>query len=192
LSKALIVRGVVAATALFLAAPSWAATAAPQRTVKPVCHLVTDPAGDATGTGTPVTAPNDPDLDIVGADIATNSSTLTAVVRLAAVAPSDSTAPTGMEYQVVFAVGTTTMAVDAVIAPNGTSWAAGKGKGVVNAAKKEIHISVPLSTLPKITGIGARTYRAVANDQILLGNVDKADGASTYLAGQPSCVKVGA
>jgi hypothetical protein len=182
-----------------LLAPALTAHATATRVRKPVCHLVSDPSGDATGTGTAATAPNDANLDIVGADIATNAKTLTAVVRLRALAMSDSASPTGREYQVVYNVGTTTGFVDAVISPTGTSFAGGKGKGVVDLKKKEVRISVPLSALQvpiprtgKLTSIGARTYRVVGSDQIALGNADKADSASTYSVGWPSCVKVGA
>jgi hypothetical protein len=191
-----VLRGAIVVATLALLTPAWQAHAAAKK--KPACHLVADAAGDATGTGLPVGAPNDANLDIVGADIATNATTLTAVVRLASLAAGDSSAPTGREYQVVFNVGTTTSSVDAVISPSGTSWAGGIGKGVVDAAKKEIRISVPLSALdvpikPKtpLTKVGARTYRVLGSDQILLGNTDSADSSSTYIAGWPSCVKVG-
>ena len=167
--------------------------------VKPVCNLVTDPAGDANGTGTGVNSPaSDQDLDLLGADIATNATTLTAVVRLSALDASDSTAPGGREYQVVFTVAGTVYSVDAVLAPTGNSWDAGKGTGIVDAAHKQVHVSVPLSALGiKVTRktvfstIGARSYRVGGSDGLVLGKADAADSASSYTAGRPSCVKVG-
>lgn len=194
-----LVRGVVALGVLGLLAPAWAAHAGNTAVRTKVCKLVVDPGGDATGTGTPASAPNDANLDIVGADVATNSTTLTGVVRLASLSTSDSAAATGREYQVVFTVGTAVLAVDAVISPTGVSYAGGKGKGFVDTKKKEVRVSVPLSTFSvkippntKLHNVGARTYRVLGSDAIALGNVDKADSASTYVAGWPSCVKVGA
>jgi hypothetical protein len=203
-TRSTLLRSGVVLASVALVAPALSAHASVDRKRKPkppppVCKLVVDGSGDATGTGTAVNGSNDPNLDIVSADVATNTKTLTAVVRLASLATGDNTAPTGREYQVVFTVGAVTGSVDAVMSPSGTSFAGGKGKGVIDLKKKEVRISVPLSSLTvpvkpktKLTAIGARTYRVVGSDQVLLGNVDKADSTSTYIAGTPSCVKVGA
>jgi len=185
-----------------LCVPAIGAHAAPakKKKPKPVCKIVTDSPGDADGNGTPAGMPSsDANLDIVSADIATNATTLTGVVRVAKLAKSDSSAPTGWKYQVTFAAGGTTAEVNVVTGPAGTTWYGGKGKGVLDLAKNEVRISVPLSavTVPikpgtVISSIGARTYRAGFNDQIALGLVDTADSSRTYTSGTRSCVKVGA
>jgi hypothetical protein len=199
MTRPVIVRCVVLATTAGLLAPALGAHAAPLKKKKPTCNLVTDARGDATGTGLPVSAPNDGNLDIIGADLATNATTMTGVIRVASFSTADTSAPTGREYQVVYTVGTATGSINAVISPSGTSWAGGKGQGAIDTAKHEIHISVPLAALAvpvpakaKLTAIGAATWRVGTTDQIALGNVDKAQSASSYIAGWPSCVKVGA
>lgn len=199
MTRTFVVRTLATAAVIGLVVPAAAAGQHATKKRKPVCNLVKDGSGDATGTGTAVTGPNDGNLDIVGADVATNARTLTAVVRLAALSSSDSNSPGGREYQVVFTVGTATTGVDAVVGPTGTATASGGGTALVDAAKKQVRISVPLSALEvkvapstPLTRIGARTYRVLGNDQIVLGNTDSADSASSYTPGWPSCVKVGA
>jgi hypothetical protein len=167
---------------------------------KPVCKLVTDGSGDAKGFASAVTMPSsDANLDIISADVATNATTLTGVLRVSKLASSDSTAPTGWEYQVTFGVNGVTDGVNVVIGPNGTTWHGGKGKGKIDAAKKEIRISVPLSALnvpikpgTVLTDLGARTWRVGGSDQVVIGLVDTAGSSKTYVAGTRSCVKVGA
>src|SRR3954451_18472307 len=86
-----------------LCVPAVAAHATPgkKHKAKPACKLVTDGSGDAKGTGTAVTTPSsDANLDIITADIATNATTLTGVLRVSKPSASDSMAPTGWEYQV--------------------------------------------------------------------------------------------
>ena len=64
-----------------------AADAAEKKKPKPVCNLVKDLKSDATDNGTnAVKTPNDPNLDIVTADVASNSKTVTGVIRLTALA----------------------------------------------------------------------------------------------------------
>ena len=73
---------------------------------KPVCNLVTDAKGDSEGlinSGTPA-------LDILSADIASDTKNVTAVIRLAG-APSgalDPDAPEGAAYYFVFSVPSAT------------------------------------------------------------------------------------
>jgi hypothetical protein len=166
---------------------------------KPVCKLVTDSANDGTGTGTGQTGPNDPNLDIVSADIATNAATLTAVWRLSAVDGSNSSSPTGRSYTMTFTVNDKTTTVRAIISPAGNVWQGGDGTGFVDTKLKEIHLSVPLAKLvipvkanDKVGSLGASAWRWVGNQSISLGLVDSAASVATYVAGWPSCVKVGA
>jgi len=191
---------VLVASSLCVPAIAAHATPAKKHKPKPACKLVTDGGGDAKGTGTAVSTPSsDANLDIISADVATSATTLTGVVRVSKLASSDSMAPTGWQYQVVFTVGGVADKVDVVVGPGGTSWDGGKGTGKIDAAKKEVRISVPLSALnvpvkpgTVLSDIGARTFRVGNSNQIALGLVDTADSTKTYVAGAPSCVKVGA
>jgi hypothetical protein len=94
------------ATALFvlvsgLVAPLMHAEAAGTAKVKPACHLVTDSTNDAKS----VTGSDDPSLDIVSADVATNKKFLTAVIRVAKLTTgSDSQSPLGRFWQISMAV----------------------------------------------------------------------------------------
>ncbi|MDQ1712983.1 MAG: hypothetical protein QOE45_2433 [Frankiaceae bacterium] len=187
----------VAAIAPLLAGAGTAHAAKKPPPKKPTCKLVQDATADGTGTGLGVDGPNDPNFDITYADLATNTKTLTAVIGLATVDGSGSTSPTGRTYDVVFNRGTTAVTIRAMLEPTGNVWAGGKGTGYIDAAKKEIRINVPLSALAvvikpgdKLTDLKAATWRWAGPD-VSLGKVDSAIGVVPYVAGWPSCVKVG-
>jgi hypothetical protein len=188
-----------------------AADAAPKKKKpappKPVCNLVTDAKGDATDTGgTGAKAPNDPNLDIVSADIASDATRLTAVIRLDKLDDSENSSHLGRSYVVSFGAFGKTVSVRAITSPAGDSWHGGAGTGTVDKAKKEIRITVPLAKLSeeaklpqplksgiKVTSLTATSWRWVANTQATLGIADRAAGAGPgYTLGYPSCVKVGA
>jgi hypothetical protein len=167
---------------------------------KPVCKLVTDATGDGTGTGTAAAGPNEPALDIVSADVATNATMLTAVFRVASLSGATDTAPTGRTYELSFKSGTTTITVRAVISKAGNTWQDGKGSGIVDTAGNEIRVSVPLSTLgvpvktgDKLTDLVANSFRSMAagGNAVVIGKADGATGATPYVAAWPSCIKVG-
>jgi hypothetical protein len=187
----------VAAIAPLLLGVGTASAAKKPPAKKPTCKLVQDATGDGTGTGLGVDGPNDPNFDITYADLATNGKTLTTVLGLTTVDGSSNTSPTGRTYDVVFNVGTTAVTIRAMLAPTGNVWAGGKGTGYVDTAKKEIRINVPLSALAvaikpgdKLTDLKAATWRWAGTD-VSLGKVDAAIGVVPYIAGWPSCVKVG-
>ena len=174
---------------------------------KPVCNLVTDAKGDATDTGgTGAKAPNDPNLDILRADIATNATTLTALIGLSALDDSENSSHTGRSYVVTFTAQGKTVTVRGITSPAGDKWADGNGTGTVDKAAKQVRIHVPLAKLSemaqlpqpmkagvKVTGISASTWRWVGTTEATLGIVDRATGAGPgYTLGYPSCVKVGA
>jgi hypothetical protein len=180
-----------------------AASAAVKKPPKPVCNLVKDAKGDATDNGTNAVAmPNDPNLDIVTADVASNANTVTGVIRLAALDGQGSTAPTGAAYTLSFLVKGTVVVLRAYVSPAGESFADGTGKaltGKVDKAKKEIRIHAPIASLPvqfkakdKVTEIKAQSARWVASSPVSLGLVDNGISPTTYSAGALSCVKVGA
>jgi hypothetical protein len=194
-------RSLVAAAAIapLLLGAGAAHAAKPKPKPKPVCNLIADAKGDATGTGFGNNGPNDPALDIVSADLATDATRLTAVIRVAALAGSTDTAPTGRGYDVTFSVKGTTFAVRGVLSPAGDRWYDGNGTGVVDKAKNEIRITVPLAKFSVaikpndvLTGLKANTWRYVGGTaNVPMGRVDDAATGATYKVGSPSCVKVG-
>lgn len=60
----------------------------------PVCNLIKDDAGDMNDSPTPGT----PSVDVVGADIASTATKITAVVRVAKLSKTDSGAPLGQAW----------------------------------------------------------------------------------------------
>ncbi len=203
------------ALALALLPVLLAAGAASAAAPKPVCNLVTDAAGD--GTGFLFTdmdyLPNDPNLDLVSGDVATKGRTITAVIRTAELALSDSASPTGRAYYANFTVGGTELFLSAALDGAGaatysggyidtTRTSLGAVTGVVDVAKKEVRISAPVSLFAeqakikdgvKITDLNLLAQRYVG-DRSLAGatpSADEAVGGKSYAAGAPSCVTVG-
>ena len=145
-------RTALALTAVASVALAGGAAAAPAK-AKPVCNLITDPAGDTTG---PSTA-----LDIVSGDVASNGKTFTAVIRLAALAESDLSSPTGIAWGMqvtspkselpyyLLATKFQGAAVEFTYGQvNGNQLEeAGVGTGVLDVAKKEVRIDAPVKAL---------------------------------------------
>jgi hypothetical protein len=133
------------------------ASAAPK--AKPVCNLIVDAKGDAAYSA----APGADGDDIVSADVASNSTTVTGVVRVAALASPDPQAPLGRNYTVLFSAPKSgdLLFMSARTYPQGTkfvygyqamdpstgvntNYALGDATGTTDTAKGEIHISVPV------------------------------------------------
>lgn len=192
-----------------------AASAAPK--AKPVCNLFTDAAGDATGfvlTDRDY-LPNDPQLDIVSGDIASDGKTITAVLRLSALDASDSNAPTGRTYYVNFGIGDVELNLSAALDADGTATyqagfqdtasrsGLGPVTGVLDTAKKEVRIHAPLSIFAEKLPLKAGTrleyveglaQRYVGNRTAGRGVTPSADDTAQgagYAIGTPSCVVVG-
>src|SRR3982751_4828473 len=92
LATSLLVTGGIGAASTASAKPAKA------KAVKPVCNLVQDAKGDAGANNIPG-ADGD---DIVSADVASDATTLTGVIRLAALQANDPQAPFGRNYSVLF------------------------------------------------------------------------------------------
>ena len=175
---------------------------------KPVCNLVVDPAGDAnylSVTSTPL--PSEDGLDLLSGDIATNATTLTAVVRVKNLA-SANTAPLGRAFYVNFVVGATTYYIDATTSPltgqtGSVGYAATTRQGlpgvvtvIFDNAKNEIRMSTPIASFSKdpikpktrISGINLLAQRLLVRVTL---TTDQTDVGNSYKAGTPSCVKVG-
>ena len=190
-----------------------AAVAAPKP--KPVCNLVIDAKGD--GTGFLMTdadyLPNDPNLDLVSGDIASNAKLVTAVIRTDAQALSDTNAPTGRAYYANFVVGEAELFLSAALDGAGaatysagyvdtTRKSLGAVTGTIDVAKKEVRITAPTSIFAehaalkpgtKITDLSLLAQRYVGNRSAagVTPSADEATGGKTYVAGSPSCVAVG-
>lgn len=180
-----------------------AATAAP---AKPVCNLISDGAGD-------VTAPS-ANLDILSADVSSDAKKLTGVIRVAKLAASDGSAPTGFAYNFRFKVagsdvqyyllassepspiGATTFEFGTIETGNSLT-PIGDATGKIDLAKNEVRITAPTSfgavkikPGTKLVDLQAVTQRRFV---VLLSGADSTvlDG-KTYTAGAASCVKPGA
>jgi len=205
--------GLISAVAL-----GGAAQAAPKRKPKPapvapVCHLILDDKGDATGG---VIAPgNVPAWDIISGDVATDAKTLTTVIRVDKLSKSSNEDPLGSQWRFDFLVGDKHLYTQASSTPFGDKFgfgytdttshgvAAAGATGVFDLEKSEVRISVPLSGVEsqaKITpGTALTGLAAQAGDYIntaggspsLSNSADAATGAKPYRAGDASCVVVG-
>lgn len=186
-------------------------TAGAATKTKPVCNLVTDPAGDANGfvlTGTPL--PSDDNLDILSADIASNTKKVTALVRLKALG-TDATAPTGGTIYFNFAFGDEKAYLSAVLdGKGGASFTAGHATGTpaqrhslggadgfVDTAAHTVRITAPINMwdTPIAKGTKLSTFDVLA--QRFLGTTttggatptaDEATSTAVYTAGAVSCV----
>jgi hypothetical protein len=223
-------RALLVSSSLVLVGCAGMAAAAPK--AKPVCNLVSDAKGDATYNNVPG-ADGD---DIVSADIASNGTTITSVLRAAAISANDPQAPLGRNYTVLFSApgsgdllylsartypqGTKFLFGYQAMDPNtgvNTNYALGDATGVVDTAKGEVHVSVPIKSFvdgakaklapgAKLIGLSATVDRIVGQGfvpsqspapgapRVPLGGVllpfDNAAGGS-YVMGTPSCVVVG-
>jgi hypothetical protein len=219
------------ATALLVAGVG-VASAATAGTAKPVCNLVKDAKGDAAYNNVPG-ADGD---DIVSADVASDAKTITGVVRLAGLSANDPQAPLGRNYSVLFTGpgSSDLLFMSARTYPQGTkfvygyqakdpntgvntNYMLGDATGVVDTAKAEVRMSVPVKSFvtgakaklapgAKLGSLSASVDRVAGQgfvpSQVLvpgtprapLGGVllpfDDASGTS-YVMGTPSCVVVG-
>jgi hypothetical protein len=92
----------IAVGASLVVAGQAGAVAKKPKPVPPVCNLIIDDKGDGAG----LIDANDPSLDIVGGDIASNATKVTAVIRLdgAPVAAGNKNSPEGAAYYFLFSV----------------------------------------------------------------------------------------
>jgi hypothetical protein len=202
------------AAVLALAGAGLAHAAAP---VAPSCNLLVDDKGDAQFLGA---VPNDANLDITSADVASDAKTITAVLRLAAYADTDPQSPLGRGYYVLFNAPGLDFPIyfnmqitpdltrfawgdrETLATGNGSYVKKGDATGVIDAAKGEIRISVPVSDVKGIAKVapGAKLSSLTANATAVLGTsatgglvstVDDAASSKTYTMGTPSCVVPG-
>jgi hypothetical protein len=183
------------------------ASTAVRKPPPPVCNLIAPKPHDV---GNVVTS--DPSLNIVSADVATNSATLTTVIRVKHLAASpDQLAPTGRVWQFSFFVGSSQVQTGVADGPLGQQDMVGIGAHVtIDLKNSQIRYSVPLTALishwsvpitkgTKFTQLSVSDNAAVQVPTGVGLGYPKATGLSfdnqastkTYTAGQRSCVKVG-
>lgn len=183
-------RAVLITTSLLLTAGAGYASAAPKpkpkpKPVKPVCNLVIDDKGDAALAGVPGGSGD----DILSADLASDATTLTGVIRMAGLAANDPEWLNGRAYFAEFTApgSPDVLFVQARAYPTGviysygysgvdptsgvnTSYTLGPATGVVDTATKEVRISAPVKGFvdgakaklgkgSKLTALGARVFR---------------------------------
>jgi hypothetical protein len=193
------------------------AEAAPKKkakTVPPVCNLVQDAKGDATqlyilGEGS---VPNEPALDIVSADVASNGKQMTTAIRVDKLARNSNGSPYGNIWYVYFNVGGIDFFTQAQSPRIGDVFSVGyvspdtgirtalpdnTATGMVDLDKNEVRVTFNLAQLTpqatakpgsKITGLRGLTNRSAV--RIVLQS-DEAIGSKSYVEGSPSCVAVG-
>lgn len=186
----------LAVVAVVLVAAGGAVAEARSKPKPPLCNLVTDNTGDVvTGNAT---------LDIVGGDVATTPKMLTAVIRFAKLSEQDLMSPSGRFYEFGFTYEGRGQSITASFDPLGKpTWGSG-GTGVVDVAKNEIRIHVPVDNLtgrPALKPGAAFTNLLIRADlgnpaypipsSLLLAG-DSAAGTKAYPVHASSCVKVGA
>lgn len=205
-------RLLTAATAVCAALSAGGVGVTTASAARPACHLVTDPAGDATdaslGDGIPGlptgVAPNDDHLDILSADLESDGKTVKAVVRLKDVGV-DPTSPFVTRVFVTFRVGSHTAEFLALRMQAGDEFyfygdgSGGRTEGTVDAARKEIRMSVPVvgSGVPVKRGTVFSDVRVRADRWVIYplrtfpgGVALTADTASTdrrYVVGSRAC-----
>lgn len=178
----------------------------------PPCHIITDPGNDSGPVSGKAGAPAyDASLDIVSADIATNATMITAVIRVKQLTQSDSTWPLGREWS--FDYTTSTGHQDGFIAYDGPSGQTSSiGHLTMDYAHGEVRISAKLSdlpyALPKGTTLSVLQAYTKAVGQLPANAATGPHGAldmpgvsaedsaiapttSKYSVGAPTCVKVG-
>jgi hypothetical protein len=163
--------------------------------VKPVCNLLIDPRGD---TAFPATSP----LDIVSGDVATGTTTLVAVVRVADVDSTDPVAALGQRWDFGFTVGAGNYVltarrdfsakVTAEMTRNGVP--AATPTVVLDAVRNEVRWQVARSDVPDLPEVlGKRMLlRLVASTYVT--PAERPDdtalmGKRAYVDGYPSCVR---
>ena len=177
-SRAVLIAGLAAAVAVGGTANA-AGHAKGKAKAAPVCNLVTDPSGDApfdpVGTGLSQ-FPNDPNGDILSADISSDAKYVTAVIRVKSLATPDGTYPLAHFYMLTWTVPghDSPVYLGGTVDPNpaagpvfGPQFVFGDGgtagpsvfsinyynigakdvKGTVDTAKNTITMSVPVASL---------------------------------------------
>lgn len=211
-------RAVALTVTALVAAPAATAAAAPKPAPKPkpMCKQVIDDAGDEYAVRNAADQKvADDALDVLSADVATNATTMTIVIRLKKLAAFPSTSPVGGTYQMTFNVGDEATLYYALVSagPNGLYSEFGTREAlpavtsvptiigtptpVLDLGKSEVRMSFPLSLFGPVKLVKNKTKIAPVETTAGRGNrgrglfADDAVGGKNYVVGTPSCVVVG-
>ena len=208
--RASIVRGLLSAIIAVALVSAGAASAAVKKKpapkpAPPVCYLVKADAGGVT----------DPSLDITSADVATDATRITVVFRVVKLTTgTDTTSPFGRQWTLAFTIDGHLVSFNIYDGPFGAMASYPGQAPVFDTTKNEIRFTTTLSQLadasatPQIqnkksvlTAFKASSEETVEGPDVpgalhggtLFGlqQADAAQSAKSYIAGTPSCVKVG-
>lgn len=194
-------RTAVPAALLLVTALGAADAHAALRRPKPLCNLVTDPADLSSS----------PSLDILSADLATNKTALTWVVRVTdADSTTDNSTALGRSWTFVYRVGDRQITQQVLDGPFGLRDGSGnQAKVVLDTVTNQVRYTVPLATISSAYGVtvvpGKSVFKDLAASASALVQLPEAaaynqplpDGDTTtssvrsYPAGSSSCVTVG-
>lgn len=170
------------------------------------CHLISDQRGDGQPTIAPSGAPNSPSLDLLSADLVSNTQRITAVIGLASLTADPLTAP-GAEYKLTFVVKAVQHYLRVQTKPGigpaydfgdveqtaptvQTSNSRGPATGHLDTMTGTVVISVPRSAFPDLRRsvayeITARSYHGAGAKYL---PADGAGGGRSYQDGTKGCV----
>lgn len=211
-------RAIALSLATIVAAPIAPAAVAAGKPapVKPMCKQVTDDSGEEYVVRNAATQTVDDDaLDLLSADVATNATTMTVVLRVKKLATAPTTSPAGATYQMTFNVGNEEALYYALVStgPNGLFSEFGTREALpavtsvptvigtptpkLDLAKNEVRMSFPLSLFGSVKLVKGKTKIAPVETTTGRGNrgrgvfADDSVGGKNYVAGTASCVAVG-
>lgn len=179
------------------------------------CNLLVDPPGDQHVA--------EPALDLLSADVASDGKELTVAIRVADLADVATTSPAGRDYTLMLRIGETRLEFLAALATGqppvfrvrgrtaqGTELAwielagsdvSSRVRGVVDTAREEVRITVPLADLARFgaTRPGARAYEPHVRTwrtvplvvDTVIASSDTGASERSYKLGSPSCLAVG-
>jgi len=196
-------------TAVGMLVGAGAATASTKKKAPPpACKLVKAQPGNGNGGSV-----SDQSLDITSADVASNATTLTSVIRVVKLATGtqDTATPTGREWDMNFTVNGKEATLQVYDGPFGTF--ASTGQATLDTAKSEIRVNVSLADIASKLNVPIKNKSSILTNFIVTskstvegpavpgafgagtyfqtGQTDRASSPARYLAGSSSCVVVG-
>ncbi|MDP9101687.1 MAG: hypothetical protein M3N21_06020 [Actinomycetota bacterium] len=183
----------------------------------PSCNLMQAPAGDASDQVNGVhLGPNEPELDIVSGDVASDARSVTTVIRVLRLGSATEALERQGIYRFFFRLGAApgtavtiaTRGLDGerfqVLLPSegqSTVDTSLPATGTFDIPRNEVRVTVPIEVLTGgrhgsrrtfLSQLAADTYRGVGTGRAAAStSMDQASTTRRYLAGSPSCVSVG-
>lgn len=190
----------------------------PGSSAAPKCPLISDPSGDATAppgvsSGANFLFPNEPAYDIVSADIASDRSVITVVIRVLKLATQAPSAPMGIEWRFDFTAGQNMLFAEAISAASSRTRKAGVSayigyvdntshlitstKVLLDFRRSEVRIRVPISDFgayapslgTKLTNLVATAGRWYEGPKFTYSEtVDRDTTDNVYVLGSKGCI----